>query len=110
MKTTDEVKRVLVACDLRRANSVAVADYLNISTSTLRRKLRSEGSSFQKLLDEERVYRCYLRISENPRLLSKQIYNELGYATPNSFCRSFKRNWGVDFQKYKISIRARLLE
>ena len=110
MKTTDKVKQFLATCDLRRANSVAVAEHLDISTSTLRRWLQAEGTSFKKLLDEEREYRAYLRINLNPRILSKEIYDELGYATPNSFCRAFKKHWGVDFQKYKIAIRARLLE
>ena len=110
MMATDKVKRVLAACDLRRTHSVAVAEYLNVSSSTLRRWLQAEGTSFKKLLDEERIYRAYLRISLNPSLLSKQIYEELGYSTPNSFCRSFKRSWGVDFQQYKIAMRARLLE
>lgn len=68
-----------------------VASKLAVSTRTLQRHLRNEGTSFQKELDSlrEELARTYLSRSDYS---SGQIAFLLGYEDPNSFFRAF-RTW-----------------
>ncbi len=68
-----------------------VASKLAISTRTLQRRLREEGTTFQKELDNlrEELARNYLTKSDYS---SGQIAFLLGYEEPNSFFRAF-RSW-----------------
>ena len=68
-----------------------VANRLAVSTRTLQRRLRDEGTSFQKELDalREELARSYLSKSDYS---SGQIAFLLGYDEPNSFFRAF-RSW-----------------
>lgn len=68
-----------------------VAAKLAVSPRTLQRRLRQEGTSFQKELDSlrEELARNYLSRSDYS---SGQIAFLLGYEDPNSFFRAF-RSW-----------------
>jgi AraC-like DNA-binding protein len=68
-----------------------VAYRLAVSTRTLQRRLREEGTSFQQELDDlrEELARHYL---SNSDYSSAQIAFLLGYQDPNSFFRAF-RTW-----------------
>lgn len=67
-----------------------VCDCLHISRTTLLRKLRAEGTSFQQLLAETRKTLAvrYLTKSE---LTNQQIAHLVGYVDPNAFQRAFKQ-------------------
>ncbi len=67
----------------------AVAAKLAISTRTLQRRLRQEGTTFQKVLDElrEELARHYLSTTDYS---SAEISFLLGYEEPNSFFRAFR--------------------
>ena len=67
----------------------AVASKLAISSRTLQRYLRQEGTTFQKVLDElrEELARHYLSTSTYS---SQEIAFLLGYEEPNSFFRAFR--------------------
>ena len=68
-----------------------VASRLAMSPRTLQRRLKAEGTSFQKELDtlREELARNYLSKSDYS---SGQIAFLLGYEDPNSFFRAF-RSW-----------------
>lgn len=67
----------------------AVCRKLGVSTRTLQRRLRDEGSSFQKTLDQVRssLARHYL---EHSALSGAEISFLLGFEDPNSFVRAFQ--------------------
>ncbi len=75
-----------------------VASRLAISPRTLQRRLKSEGTTFQKELDNlrEELARNYLSKSEYS---SGQIAFLLGYEDPNSFFRAF-RAWTGQTPEY----------
>jgi len=65
-----------------------VASKLAMSNRTLQRRLREEGTTFQKVLDElrEELARHYLATTD---YTSSEISFLLGYEEPNSFFRAF---------------------
>jgi len=67
----------------------SVASKLAISSRTLQRRLRQEGTTFQKVLDElrEELARHYLSATD---YTSAEISFLLGYEEPNSFFRAFR--------------------
>ena len=69
----------------------AVARSLAVSTRTLQRRLRDEGTTYQAVLGETReaLARHYLTSSQMP---TAEISFLLGYEEPNSFYRAF-RGW-----------------
>jgi AraC-like DNA-binding protein len=69
-----------------------VAEKLDMSSRTLRRRLREEGSSYRQILDEIRfeLSREYLANTELP---IDEISVLLGYSEPGNFCHAFRR-WG----------------
>lgn len=75
-----------------------VADRLAVSPRTLQRRLREEGTTFQKELDalREQLARNYLSRSNYS---SGQIAFLLGYEDPNSFYRAF-RSWTGQTPEY----------
>jgi AraC-like DNA-binding protein len=68
-----------------------IAEKLALSNRTLQRRLREEGTTFQKVLDElrEELARHYLSATD---FTSTEISFLLGYEEPNSFFRAF-RTW-----------------
>lgn len=72
-------------------SSKSVANRLAVSPRTLQRRLKDEGTSFQKILDDlrEELALHYLRNSD---YTTGQIAFLLGYEEPNSFFRAF-RGW-----------------
>ena len=72
-----------------RASVADVAEALRLSTRSLQRHLRSEGTSFQRVLDDVRhdLAMGYLQTTE---LSIDEISFLLGYGDPNSFHRAFQ--------------------
>ena len=65
-----------------------IADHLNISARTLKRKLAEDGTGFKVLLENVRR-RDALRLLENPTLPIHQIATLMGYTNPANFTRAF---------------------
>ncbi|OAG92163.1 AraC family transcriptional regulator [Pseudomonas viridiflava] len=67
----------------------AVGRKLGVSTRTLQRRLQSEGTTFQQILDtlRESLAHHYLR---NTAMSSAEISFLLGFEDPNSFARAFQ--------------------
>jgi hypothetical protein len=57
MTTTERVIAYLQSCEMRRAKLNIIAPALAMSTTTLRRRLREEGSRFSQLMAQERIRR-----------------------------------------------------
>lgn len=82
---------------------VQVASRLGVSSRTLQRRLREEGTSFQVEVarTRDKLARQYLRDSD---LSSKQIAYLLGYGDPNSFIRAFHASTGTTPERFRQSV------
>jgi len=80
----------------------AVCRKLGISTRTLQRRLRDEGGSFQKTLDQVRssLAQHYL---EHSAMTNAEISFLLGFEDPNSFVRAFQRWTGTTPQTVRAA-------
>ena len=99
-RTTEAVLRLLLEGDLSRLRADSVASMLGISSTTLRRRLRLDHTSYQFLLDRARQYRCE-QLLETRWLPGKCLADELGYVEVNSFYRAFRRWTGRSFSDYR---------
>ena len=91
---------LLLKGDLMRLRSEEVADTLHVSPTTLRRRLRADGTNYQSILDHVRRHRCTLML-EKRWLPGKCVAWELGYAEVNSFYRAFRRWTGHNYSDLK---------
>jgi AraC-like DNA-binding protein len=77
-----------------------VASQLNLSTTTLRRRLHNEGASFQKLKDRCRK-EAAIQYLNCPELTNDKIAQRLGFDESSAFFRAFKRWTGVTPGEYR---------
>ncbi len=90
--TAERVRSVLIELlPVGRSNLADVASELAMSPRTLHRRLASEATSFQRVLDATRegLARHYLN---NPNLTAAEISFLLGFEETSSFYRAFN-NW-----------------
>ena len=85
-----EVQRALVSSPKRFADLGEVAEKLCMSRSTLHRRLKDEGLSFQAILDEVRKSLA-LRYLRSTPLDLEQIAEQVGFTDVANFRRAFKR-------------------
>lgn len=76
------------------ARAKRIADELNISEVTLHRRLRDEGTSFKRLLDDK-AKSIAVRLVEHSRYRISDIATRLGYAETACFTRAYQRWFGV---------------
>ena len=100
-RTTDRVLQILLRGDLYRLRAESVAEELGMSSTTLRRRLRADHTSYQFLLDRSRQYRCEQQLRQ-AWLPGKCLADELGYLEVNSFYRAFRRWTGLTYSEYKL--------
>ncbi len=67
-----------------------IADKLNITTRTIRRKLASENLTYQQLLREVLKQRA-TNLLKNTNLSIEEIGNQIGYSESAAFIRAFRR-------------------
>ncbi|MBV1921451.1 MAG: AraC family transcriptional regulator [Pseudomonadales bacterium] len=67
-----------------------IADTLNITTRTIRRKLADENCTFQQLLKEALEQRA-TNLLQNTSLSIEEIGNQIGYSESAAFIRAFRR-------------------
>ena len=76
------------------ADQQAVANMVNVSSRSLRRKLEQQGTSYRHLRDSTR-YQAACELLDNTTLSLAAIAEQLGYADARSFRRAFKRWSGL---------------
>ncbi|HYD96623.1 MAG TPA: AraC family transcriptional regulator [Noviherbaspirillum sp.] len=86
----------------RMPSCEAMAAQLHMSSRTLIRKLRQQGSSYQALVDEVRKAQAlwYLQHTTYP---VETIAEKLGYLDTSNFSRSFRRWFGVSPRGFRQS-------
>ena len=96
----DKVRQLIVARPGYFPDIDYVAEKLNMTSRTLRRKLSREGSSYQDILAEVRyeLAREYLATSTLPL---EEISQLLGYSAPGNFSNAFKRWHGASPREYR---------
>lgn len=94
-KITDRVSReILDRMGHQRIDQDAIAEALNMSRRTLRRRLAEEDTGFQPLLDHARRGQSQAWLKHSALPLS-EIAFRLGYSDQTAFCRAFSRWFGV---------------
>lgn len=79
-----------------------IASALNLSVSTLRRRLLEENTSYQAIKDECRK-RAALHYMGSPQLSINDVAELMGFDDPSAFFRSFKRWTGMTPGEYRRS-------
>lgn len=96
----DSVEAIIKQNLYNKWNLNDVAKNLNMSERSLQRKLRDEGHTFRKLLNDVRI-----KAAENYLLNSRLSLTEIGYLTGFSdyshFSKEFKRYSGTNPSKYR---------
>lgn len=82
-----------------RAN---VSSAMNLSISTLQRRLKEEGTSFQEVLEETRKSLSQMYLAEK-NISTSEIAYLLGYKSPSQFFKCFKDWFGVTPKAYRDS-------
>jgi AraC-like DNA-binding protein len=100
----DEVRQIIVARPGYFPDIDYIAEKLNITSRTLRRKLNAEGSNYQHILDEVRyqLAREYLSTSGLPL---EEISSMLGYSSAGNFTHAFKRWHGSAPRQFRQESR-----
>ncbi len=91
---SERVKHELLSCHSHFPNCAEVARRLNVSESTLQRKLAREGSRFQPLLDQVR-HRLAVEYLTGTDLPVAEIAALLDFANAANFRRALRRWAGV---------------
>ena len=89
-KFVDEVRMLILGRPGGFPSIENVAESLHMSSSTLRRRLKEEGSSFRALTDEIRFGLAKDYLVET-RLPLEEISELLGYTEPGNFSHAFRR-------------------
>jgi len=82
-----------------------IAGMLSMHRRTLHRRLKSEGTSFTKILEDIRKKIALERL-RNSNITIIQLANYLGYSDNSAFTRSFKRWYGSTPQEWRANINS----
>ncbi|MCK7553372.1 AraC family transcriptional regulator [Marinobacter goseongensis] len=77
-----------------------IAEQLNMTSNTLSRRLRAEGSAYQKIKDNLRRDQA-VTLLLRPNLTITEISSQLGFAEPGAFSRAFKHWTGLSPLAYR---------
>ena len=76
-----------------------LAEHLLLSVRTLQRKLAEQGTSFKKLLEQERIKRCDLLLQQEISL--SEIAEQLDYSDQSALARAYKAATGRTLLQYR---------
>jgi len=83
-----------------KLNIVFIAEKMNVSVKTLQRQLKRFNTDFSTLLKTNKIKHAEILLKEN-KLTLTQITYKLGFNSPSSFSRAFKKWTGVSPSDYK---------
>jgi len=90
-ETTDQVATLLISTLMgQEPDKARIAEQLGVSQRTLQRRLSSEGTSYQQVLDNTR-HQLALDYLKQPELTITDIAYLLGFTEPSAFYRAFKK-------------------
>jgi AraC-like DNA-binding protein len=106
---TAQIKRLVLhgngmQTQIENMNFDLVSEELNMTTYTLRRRLKDENNSFQEIKDSIRRDRAMMLLDE-PTLALQDISIKLGFSEPAAFNRAFKKWTGLTPGTYRESSR-----
>ena len=84
----NQIRQLILMLPCRSRNLVSVAEEMNISSRSLRRKLATEGVTFQGLLAEVRL-KLHCSLSKMQSFPSEEIASLLGFSDGASFRHAF---------------------
>lgn len=87
-------------------NAIEVADFFNISVTTLYRRLGQEDCSFQQLKNESRM-EAAIHYLNCPDISTTAISDLLSFENPSTFYRSFKKWTGLPPGEYRKQLLAK---
>jgi AraC-like DNA-binding protein len=96
----DDVRQMILARPGYFPDIDYLAEKLDTSTRTLRRRLKEEGSSYQELLNEIR-YNLAKEYLSTTMITLEEIAELLGYSDPGNFSHAFKRWSGVSPRQWR---------
>lgn len=96
----ERVRQVIVARPGYFPDIDFVAEKLRLTTRTMRRRLASEGTSYQQILSEVR-YGLAQEYLANSTLPVEEIAALLGYSAPGNFTNAFKRWHGGSPREFR---------
>ena len=83
----------------KRMHLQEISDFIGLHPRTLQRRLRSLGTSYQKVLDEARFELARDRLEGDQPI--SEISTELGFGHLSAFSRTFRRWAGVPPSRYR---------
>ena len=95
----DRVERILESMLATGASVDKVASALGLSRQTLFRRLKEEGTTFERIVDDLRKQRAFQQLTEE-RQSVKHVALELGFSDATAFSRAFKRWTGASPRAY----------
>lgn len=101
---TRRVMDYLENTDTPNISMEELAQHLNLTERTLRRKLISEGSNFQKIKDIVRRDKAIHLLSQ-PSIPISHISSLLGFSEPTAFTRAFKQWTGESPKAYRFAVK-----
>lgn len=102
MTNTERVETFLRnAPDLGRVSFDRVADPIGIGKQAVTRRLRDEGSSYNRILVKERQRRTFDALDKNLSINCLDLANIAGYTTATAFCKAFQGWAGMTLRAYK---------
>jgi AraC-like DNA-binding protein len=100
MTTTQRVADYLALATLRRNYTADVMQHMQMSSTTLRRRLREEGTTLEALVKAEKKRRVEAAVAERPNINAKRLASECGYADVEHFYRAFRSWFGQHWSQY----------
>ncbi|EHH6606692.1 helix-turn-helix transcriptional regulator [Escherichia coli] len=91
---TDKVKTTICADISKKWRLSMLADKFNVSEVTIRKRLETEGTSFNNLLLDIRMSQAMKMLLENEKKIN-QISNSIGISSVSYFIRTFKEYYGL---------------
>ncbi|EED9465041.1 helix-turn-helix transcriptional regulator, partial [Salmonella enterica subsp. enterica] len=102
---TDKVKGMIEKNTSRKWRLNMIADEFNISEVSVRKRLESEGTSFNNLLTEIRMNKAMQLLLENEMQIH-QISRDVGIFSLSYFIKSFKNYFGITPKQFVIYFRS----